>query len=499
MPAAPKPVVTAPVPVAPPVPEREAPPPSSAARELALPVPAWDALANGVRVATITSNALPIVQIRVAVMAGSAADGDRPGVAALTGELLKDGGAGSMSSRELVARVESLGASLTITTGFDRTTLSIAVTKDHFGEALDLLATVAQRPAMSAAELTKLKKRMSDDALDRARTDGGWAASMMLHRRLFGAAGAGAAAHPYATYDATSGEIAKLTGADCKAFHKQHFVPKNTLVVVAGDVAQAEVKAAADKAFGGMTGGEPPVVAFPAVTAPAELGITLVDRPKSTQSEVFAGLFAPERTAAVWPAFSAANQILGGGVAGRLFLEVREKDSLAYRTNSVLQEMARGPSLLVVYAGTQSGKTGLAVKAVLEQVERLGTTEPSAEEVATATRFLADSAAIRLETVGAIANELVKNRTLGLPDDHPAQYRKQVRAVAGADVAKAAAAHVRQARAALVVVGDAKVVGPMLRRFGEVKVVDPMKGFAAVETLAKDPEASLELKEEAGK
>ena len=498
--AAPPPAPVAPAPpptqVVSAVPDREAPPASAAPRELTLPAPAWDTLANGLEVATIASAALPIVQIRVVVRAGSAADGDRPGLAVLTGELLAEGGAGTMSSRELFARVESLGATLQVGTSFDRTTLSIAVTKDHFTEALDLVAAVTTKPTMSAPELTKLRKRMVEKAADNARTSGEWAASMMLYRGLFGG---GQARHPYATYDATAAEIGKLTGADCRAFHKQHFVPKGMFVVVAGDVAQADVKAAVDKAFGGLTGGEPTRAVIPAPAAPAELRITLVDRPKSTQSDVYAGLLAPERTAASWPAFATANQVLGGGMTGRLFLEVREKASLAYNARSSLHELGQGPSVLVAYAGTQSAKTGLAVKAVLDQLERLGTTEPSADEVTTATRFLADSMAIRLETIGAVANELVKNRMLGLPDDHPAQLRKQLRAVTAAEAAKVAAEHVRTSRVALVVAGDAKVVGPMLSHFGEVKVVDPTKGFTVGETIAKNPEASLELKEEAGK
>ncbi len=488
----PPPVVTA----APVVPEREAPPESGAARELTLPAPSWATLANGLQVATITAPALPIVQIRVVAFAGKAADGDKPGLADLTGQLLTAGGAGGMSSRELLARIESLGTTLDIATAFDRTTLSMAVTKDQFADALDLLSAVANKPGMKESELTKLRKRAVDEASDKARTDGGWAASMMLYKGLFGAA---TPPSPYATFDATATDLAKLTLADCRAFHKKLFVPKNMFVVIAGDVTADEVSVAVQKGFGAVTGGEAPARAAAPVTAPDHLTITLVDRPKSTQSDVFAGVLGPERAAAAWPAFAVANQVLGGGVSGRLFLEVREKSSLAYRTNSAITELSHAPSLLVAYAGTQSNKTGLAVKAVLDQLDRLGTTEPTQDELTTATRFLSDAAAIRLETVGALANELAKNHTLGLPDDTPAVLRRQVRAVTAAEAAKAAAAHVHAAKAVLVVAGDAKIVGPMLSHFGEVKVVDPTKGFAPRETIARNPEAALELPEEAGK
>ena len=495
---APRPTAVAPAPtaVAPALPERESPPEAGAARELSLPAPQWDELANGLKIATLVSPALPIVQIRVVAFGGSAADGEKIGLAALTGELLKDGGAGDMSSRELLARVESLGATLDVATGFDRTTLSIAVTKDQLGEAIDLVSTVAKRPAMSPTELGKLKKRMVDDAADRARTDGAWGASMMLYRSLYRSGGA---LHPYSIHDATAADLAKLGATDCRALHRRTFVPKNMLVVVAGDVSHDEVKAAVEKALGDLSGGAAPAISFPAPTPSAGLAITLVDRPKSTQSQVLVGVLGPERTSASWAAFATANQILGGGVAGRLFNEVREKASLAYTASSSITELAHGPSVLAAYAGTRSSKTGLAVKALLDQLERLGATEPTADEVAVATRFLSDVTAIRLETVGALANELVKSRTLGLPDDAPAIFRQKVRAVTAADAAKAAQAHVRGGAVALVVTGDAKVVGPMLSHFGDVKIVDPTNNFVEKGALVKDPDAALEIPEEAGK
>lgn len=490
-PPPPKPTVTAPAPTAAPtVDELASPPASGPARALTLPAPSWQTLANGLQVATIASHALPVVQIRVVALAGSADDGDKPGLASITGDLLKDGGAGDMSSRELLERVEALGATLDVTTGFDRTTLSIGVTKDQFAEAMELLATVALKPKMKESELTKLRKRKIDDAADLARTDGMWSASMMLYRNLL-------AGSPYAAYDATSDDLAKIGPGDCKAFHKKLFVPKNMFVVVAGDVTADEVNAAVEKDFGSASGGEAPARTTSALIPPASLTITLVDRPKSTQSDVLAGVLGPYRTAAAWPAFTAANQVLGGGVAGRLFLEVRERSSLAYRTNSSVTELAHGPSLLVAYAGTQSPKTGLAVKAVLDQLDRLGSSEPSAQETATATRFLSDVTAIRLETVGALATELVRTKTLGLPDDYATAYSKQIREVSAEAVAKTAALHAHATNAVLVVAGDAKVVGPMLSHFGDVKVVNPMKGFSTTETIAKNAEAPLELPEAA--
>src|SRR5262249_53776599 len=153
---------------------------------------------------------------------------------------------------------------------------------------------------------------------------------------------------------------------------------------------------------------DPPVVVFTDPMPPESLKITLVHRPKSKQSDVFVGLLGPERKSDAWPEMAVANQVLGGGVSGRLFLDVREKQSLAYNTRSSLSEVAHGPAPLIAYAGTQTAKTGLALKGILEHLDRIGSTPPTPEEIDAAKRYLADVLAIRIETIGAVADELIQ-------------------------------------------------------------------------------------------
>jgi predicted Zn-dependent peptidase len=477
-------------------PAREAPPPSGPARPFHFPRATWAELPNGLKVATIASKALPVVQIRVVVPGGRSADGEKPGLAALTATLLKDGGAGSMSSRDLVTRVESLGADLSIETGFDATVLSVAVTRDHLGEALELLGAVVQKPQLAPAELAKLKKRQVERLADAARTSGSWGALMVLHRDLFTLP---SEQHPYATYSPTSADVERLGPADCRAFHRRFFVPKNAFVVVAGDTTPEAVKAAVSKSFGGWTGGDAPVISFTDPNAPDHRRITLVDRPRSSQSDVYVAQLGPERADKGWAAFAVANQILGGGVSGRLFLDIREKQSLAYGTRSALTELAHGPSVFAAYAGTQTAKTGLALRGLLDNLDRLATTAPSDEEVQTATRFLADSFSIKLETVGALAAELVQLRVLRLPDDYDDGYRKELGEITAPLALKAASDHLRGGHEVIVVAGDAAVIGPMLSHFGEVKVVDPTRDFARVRSILMDAAAPLEVPRAEGK
>ncbi len=366
----------------------------------------------------------------------------------------------------------------------------MAVTKDNLFKAAELLGTVVQSPRFSGIEFDKLKRRAIDRAADAARGSGSWAASMVLYRDLFALP---TDHHPYASFDASPADAARLTSADCRATHRKWFIPKNAFLVIAGDTSPDEVKAVVVKTFGGFSGGEVPAISYPDPPAPGRRRITIVDRPKASQSEVYVATLGLERGDKNFPTFVAANQILGGGVGGRLFKEVREKRSLAYSAGSSIVELAHAPAPLVAHAATQTAKTGVALEALLEESARLGKTAPDEGEVAAARRYLADILAVRLETIGAVADELVRLKSLGLPDDYDDTFRRELADVTSPLVTKLAGERLREEHEIVVVAGDADVIGPMLRHFGEVKVLDPTREFARVRSIPMDATAPIEL------
>jgi predicted Zn-dependent peptidase len=451
-------------------------PPSGVTKESPFPTVARTKLANGMGVDVVTSRALPIVQLRVVVRAGSGY-GAGPGVATLTGDMLKDGGTRAMTSAELLRRIETLGADLGVSTDFDATVLSMAVTKDQLPEALDILSQVVREPRFDGDELRKLKARTVDEVAGAARSSGSYTATRIVFRELFPDHGV------YGTYGLVPSEVEKVDGTAVREFHRRFYVPKATTVVLAGDVDEATAKTLVERRFGTWTGGDPPRLELTPPRPPARTRVVVAHRPKSVQSDVYVAMIAPPRKAAGWPAIRVANQVLGGGVASRLFTDVREQRSLAYRTSAQVLELAHGDQPLVVYAGTETGKTAQAVAGLLENLARMKSSPPTTAETASARRFLSDVFAIRMETIGAIANMVVVEETLGLPDGYWDAYRKQVRATDAAEAESAAKTMYTTDRAIIVVAGDADVIAPELATYGEVTVVDPEKEFKTMRTV----------------
>jgi predicted Zn-dependent peptidase len=476
-------------------PTRESPPESGPARESPFPKIEHQDLPNGLGLDVVSLRTLPVVQIRVLVKSGTAADGDLTGLANMTAKMLKDGGAGRWSSKDLLAKIETLGADLGIEVGPDSTVLSLAVAKAHFDEAVDLLGSVVREPRWDEQEFGKLKKRQTQKVADKAKSSGSWAATMLMWRELYRLP---TGVHPYASYDATPSELARITTKTCRDFYQKNFTPKNATIVVGGDIDADASRKAVERAFGTWKGGEVAPATFAEATPPERLKIVLADRPKSAQSDIYVASLGPARKDESWAAVKVANQILGGGVSGRLFLDVREKRSLAYNTRSSVGELARGPSPITAYAGTQTAKTGLAVQALLENLKRISTEPASNEELDTARRYLADIFAVRMETVGAVSDMVVSLRALGLPDDYYDAYRKEIRDTDADHALHGIAEHVREGHAVIAVAGDAERIAPVLSHFGDVVIYNPEKEFERVRSIPANPQAPIELDREAG-
>jgi predicted Zn-dependent peptidase len=493
----PQPLTTTPAPALkppepPPAPAKDplsVPPASGITPSANFPTIARRTLSNGLELAVISRRSLPIVELRLLFLSGTASDGSKPGVAGVAGELTKVGGAGPWSTEALLERAESLGADLNVLTDRDSTRLSLGVTTGDLDPALDILAAMATKPRFDAKEFGKLRTREVEGARALAKSRASFAASMILYRELFDLP---TAIHPYSRYAALPEDLAKLTLADCKAWHKSHMTPKNAVLIAAGDVDIDALAKAAERAFGSWQGEKPESPRFSEPMPEAERHLYLVDRPGSGQAQVMVGRLGPQRQSPDWASLAVLNQVLGGGVAGRLFLDVREKRSLAYSTGSYLDETAHSPVPLILSAGTQTDKAPQTVQALLENLQRMGQQPPTPAEIETATRYLSDSFLFKTETVGALADMTAKLSVLSLPDDYYDEYRKAVRNIDGPSAEAKAGKFFSTDHLVVVVAGDAEKLAQRLTHFSKVIVVDPNKGFAPGHMLPFNPSQSLD-------
>src|SRR5207344_1438107 len=133
----------------------------------------------------------------------------------------------------------------------DATFVEGASLKKNFGQTLELLSDVVLHPAFPADEVERQRAdRLAQ--LVQQRQNAGQLAARVTAAVLYGDR------HPYGfTELGTEDALKTFTRADLMAFWKQNFVPNNAALVVSGEIAMAELKPLAEKAFNAWTPGTP--------------------------------------------------------------------------------------------------------------------------------------------------------------------------------------------------------------------------------------------------
>jgi zinc protease len=435
--------------------ERRPIPAAGAAVTAQFPAPAEKTLANGLRVIVASKPGLPLLSADLRVLAGSAADPKgRSGTAAFAADLLTKG-TKSRSATDIARAVESLGATLSATAGSDTSSVSLSTRSDRAADAFGIMADVAIRPTFAAEELDRARTMTLDDLSVALKQPGGLASRAMT-RLVFGDA-------PYGGVT-TPASVKALTRADIAGFHASQYRPDNAILVIAGDVGEAEGFALAEAAFGAWAKPATPKPARPNSAAAASgTRVIAIDLPKSGQAAVSMGLRGLARADADYFPALVASVVLGGGYSSRLNQEIRIKRGLSYGAGASLSaRMAPGP--ITATAQTRNDAAVQVAELMTAELKRLGAEGLSQDELTARSATLIGGFGRTVETTGGLAGSLTNLAAYGLPLSKLQSYVADVAAVTPAQVKAAASRYFDPAKANLVVAGDAAVFFDALKK-----------------------------------
>jgi len=421
------------------------------------PAPATFTLANGIRVVLVENHRLPLVSLRVLEhRAGAREDGAHPGLAALTSDLL-DEGAGAWTSTTLPEQLERLGAGLEASIAADDATIAIDTLRDSLEPSIALVADVAIRPRFAPADVARVKaERLAE--LRRRGDEPRLVGTLVFERLIFGA-------HPYAQpADGFVATVSPLGANDVRAFYKDHYGPRATTIIVAGDVDRKTIEPLLTTAFGAWAGGPaeqqpktpPAPVAHPPVLA-------FVDRPGAPQSVVLIGRLGPTADDPDFAAREVVNNALGGSFSSRLNASLREAHGWTYGVGSGFWR-GRWSGSWEVATSLKTEDTVAGITEALAIVEQTRTAPLAPDELARTKLLMTRSMPQDFETNAGIAGSFERLVALGLPDDWHQSWAARVNAVD----AKAAQqiANDSWGDLTIVVVGDWHAVGPGLAALG---------------------------------
>jgi zinc protease len=450
--------------------DRSTPPMPASQPEVKFPAFQRTTLANGLTLVVVERPGLPVVNLKLQMDGGYAADQfARPGTATLTMAML-DEGTRRRNALEISEELALLGAQLGAGSSLDSSAVTLSALVDRLDPSLEIFADVVLNPVFPDSELERLRRQYLA-ALSQEKTQPTSMALRVMPALLYGNG------HPYSqplTGTGTEADLKALTRHDLELFHRTWFRPNHATLIAVGPLGIEELKPRIERLFGGWEPGEIPAKPLGTVrSAPADV-LYLLDRPGADQSVIFAGQLVPPRNMEDDVAFETLNDVLGGQFSARINMNLRETKHWAYGAYSFVTD-AKGPRPLLAYAPVQTDKTAESLAEIRREFRDIVGERPATEEeVSRVKKTNTLSLPGQWETAAAVLKSVSDLVEFGLPDDYWNRYADQVRSVTTEQVNAAARQHLRPDGLVFVVVGDRARVEPELKAlgFGSIRLID---------------------------
>ena len=385
-------------------------------------------LPNGMTVIVRENPAAPVVTASLQVRAGSRFE--TPETAGITNFLLRTmiRGTSRRSATELAEAAEEIGGSLDASGEVESAEIRGEALARQWEGLLGLIAEVALEPSFPGEEIERERRLILSQIKTRAETPFTLSLDALL-RELYGS---NPSAWPGLGLPSAVGRFAR---GELVAHYRAVFQAERVVLAVSGQVSHARVVRTSERLFAKLprSGAGEVGAAAPATPVGAR---RVLERP-AQQAQVLVGYLGPGLSDPAYPAVRVLGAVLGGGMAGRLFVELREKRGLAYALG-VLIPFRTGPSFFVTHLGTAPENSAAAEAGLLAELERIRQAPVGREELARAKAYLLGNFALDRRTNARQAWYLAFFEVIGAGWDFPERYAQALDAVTAADVEAAA-------------------------------------------------------------
>ena len=386
-------------------------------------------LANGLRVVVKRNTSVPLVAMRLAFLGGLLAETEETqGISSFVAEMLERG-TEQRSAAQIAAEVEGIAGSLAGFSGRNSFGLTAQFLTESLDTGLELFADVVLHPSFPEEEIEKVRTETLA-ALDRREDNLSAKAFELFGRALY-------RNHPYRFVSlGTRESVSRLDRPALENYYRTYAGPRAGVLGITGDVEPDEMVEAIASYLSDWEDPENRPLPPREIPAPPARPIEVeIEKNRSQTHIVFGFLGVSVRDPDV-PAVEVLIQILSGQ-GGRLFLELRDRQSLAYSVGAFSAE-ALDPGSIGVYIGCAPEKREAAIEGIRGELARIleGPIEPG--EIERAKAYLIGSNAISLQRYRTQATLLALDALYGLGATHHLGYAKRIEAVTVEDVQRVA-------------------------------------------------------------
>lgn len=412
-------------------------------------------LSNGTPIFIAVDKSLPLVNISMTVRVGSYLE-EKMGVAGMTGQIMRQGGAGERTAAAFDERVEFLATNMNSFIGGTSGGASMNCITGVLDESLDMFFEMLRTPRFEeerikvskASRLERLKQR-NDNPAGIARREWNWLLRGTDH---------------FTTKVLTKTDLDAIDRDDLIAFHEQYFRPQNMIWAVSGDIDPVEIIAALNARLEDWkTEAQDVPWPPPAPRHTPEPGVYFVQK-DIPQGRVRIGHLGLQRDgwddAREFP-LTLMNDILGGGgFTSRLVKRIRSDEGLAYSAGSSFGISLNWPGTFSMAYQSKSETVAFAAQIAIEEMKRIREEDVSDEELEIAKGSLVDAFPGNFDSPAAVAGIFASDEYVGRPSSYWDSYRERAAAVTPEQIREAAKKYLDPDQLVMLIVGDWEAIQP---------------------------------------
>lgn len=427
-------------------------------------------LNNGLKVAFVQRNAVPVINMSLMINAGYAADPkETAGIASFTGRMLSEG-TKTRSSLQISDEQADLGADLYSYADVDHSFVTMNALKNNFDASLKLFSDVLLNPFFPQKDFDRVQKeRLLDIKQEQVQP---FSMGLRILPRLVYGSG-----HAYSnplTGSGTEESVKKFTRDDLTRFHQTWFAPNNATLIVVGDIEESELKTKLEASFAAWKKKDVPVKNISEVALPSKSSVYIIDKPGSVQSIIFSAEVSPSAKDPQYESIKMSTRILGGDFTSRINMNLREDKHWSYGAG-LFNLDAVGQGFLLGYAPVQTDKTKESLAEMQKEIIQFVGKKPVTE---TEFKKVKDNAVLQLpgiwETNSSVLLSLQKAIKYDRDESYLMNYPTMLRNLSLDDITKASAKIIKPTNLTWVIVGDRSKIEKGIKELelGEIRYID---------------------------
>jgi zinc protease len=352
-------------------------------------------------------------------------------------------GTSSRSAEDIAREMDAIAGSIDGFSGRNTLGLRAECPSRYFNRALDLFADCLLNPAFGEKELKRERELVLEEIRSREDNLAGLAFDLFAST-LF-------SSHPYRMpVLGTRQSVVGIRQKNLKEYLRKHFTPDRMVLSVVGDIDGRQVIRRIKKLFTVKKPREKAKAPTIRLDPPPKKIRRAVRHRSKAQAHLVLGFMGATLSSKDRYALEVLMAVLAGQ-GGRLFVELRDRMSLAYAVSGFSLEGIE-PGYVAVYLGVDPNRVDEAVEAVRDQLHQAVTRPLKKAELDRAKQYLIGIQAISLQRTSARATALAFNELYGLGHLAHRKYPEHILKIKADDVARVAKKYLKLKAYTLAVV-----------------------------------------------